>query len=137
MKSIPSTQGSGGRGGRQVPLVQGQDHADSFLFELSEVRGADIAATVAFVPRTPRAVGHLKLIVKEEREGWVLQGEKQKLGFRELSGVFTGKHSHKNSYTRTTHKHTVCFQSEGHACGNGKSRNEGSLPDFLSALFPP
>lgn len=78
------------------------------------MRGADVTATVAFVPRTPRAVGDLQLIVKEEREGWVLQGEKQQnLSFRAVLGIFTGKHLHKNLYTCMMHKYTVCFKHVG------------------------
>lgn len=47
-------------------MVQSQNQAYSFLFELSEVRGADIAAAVALVPRPLRTIGHLELIVEEE-----------------------------------------------------------------------
>lgn len=64
----------------------------SFLFELSEVSGADITATITFVPRPPRTVGHLKLIMKEEREGGVLEERERnrKPGFRLLSGGMNG-----------------------------------------------
>ncbi len=75
LRSISSNQGRRGRGGRQIPLVESEDHAHGFLFELSEVSGADIAATVTFVPRPPRTVGHLKLVMQEEREGGILEGE--------------------------------------------------------------
>lgn len=111
MKSIPSTQGSGGRGGRQVPLVQCQDHADSFLFELSEVRGTDIATTVAFVPRTPRGVRHLKLIVKEEREGWVLQGEKPKSWALEWCLEYSQENITTKIHMHALDKKTVCALS--------------------------
>lgn len=40
--------------------------------------GADITATVTFVPRSPGTVGHLKLIVKQEREGRILGGERNR-----------------------------------------------------------
>lgn len=40
--------------------------------------GADITATVMLVPRPPRTVGHLKLIVKEERDGGILEGERNR-----------------------------------------------------------
>lgn len=82
MRSVSSNQGRRRRGGRQIPLVKSEDHAHGFLFELSEVSGADITAAVSFVPRPPRTVGHLKLIMKEEREGGILEGEteKQKAG---------------------------------------------------------
>lgn len=66
------------RRGRQIPLVESKDQSHGFLFELREVGGADVTATVALVPRPPGTVGHLKLIVKEEREGGILKGEKQK-----------------------------------------------------------
>lgn len=111
MKSIPSTQGSGGRGGRQVPLVQCQDHADSFLFELSEVRGTDIATTVAFVPCTSRAVWHLKLIVKEERERWILQGEKQKSWALEWCLEYLQGNIRTKIHTHALHTNTLCALS--------------------------
>lgn len=78
MRSISSNQGCRGRGGRQIPLVESKDDAHGFLFELSEVSGADITATVTFVPCPPRTVGYLKLIMKEEREGGILEGERKR-----------------------------------------------------------
>lgn len=36
--------------------------------------GADITATVTLVPRPPRTVGHLKLVMEEEGEGGILAG---------------------------------------------------------------
>lgn len=65
------------RSGRQIPLIEGEDQAHGFLFELSEVSGTDITATVPLVPRPPRAVGHLKLVVEQEWEGGILGGEKK------------------------------------------------------------
>lgn len=66
------------------------------------MRGADVAATVAFVPRTPRAVWHLKLIVKEEREGWVLQGEKQQSWALELCLEYSREYIHTKMYTHAS-----------------------------------
>lgn len=43
-----------------------------FLFKLSEVSGTNIAAAVTLIPRQPRTVGHLKLIMEEEGEGGIL-----------------------------------------------------------------
>lgn len=74
MRSIPADQGRRGGGGGQIPLVESEDQAHGLLFELSEVGGADITAAVVFVPCPPRAVGHLKLVVEEEREGGILAG---------------------------------------------------------------
>lgn len=77
MRSISSDEGRRGGWWRQIPLVKSEDHAHGFLFELSKVSGADITATVTFVPCPSRTVGHLKLIMKEEREGGILEGERE------------------------------------------------------------
>lgn len=96
MGSISSDQGHGRRGGRQIPLVESEDQAYGFLFQLSEVRGADITAAVTFVPRPARTIGHLKLIMKEEREGGILQGEREtELGFREEAKSVQEEQLHK------------------------------------------
>ena len=78
MRSISSNQSSGGGSGRKIPLVESEDHAHGFLFELSEVSCADITATVALIPRSPRTVRHLKLIMEEDREGGILEGDREK-----------------------------------------------------------
>lgn len=59
-------------------MVKCKDHAHSLLFELGEVCGTDVTAAVTFIPGPPRTVWYLKLIMKEEREGRILEGEKQK-----------------------------------------------------------
>lgn len=75
------------------------------------MRGADIATTVAFVPRTPRAIWHLKLIVKEEREGRVLQGEKQKSWALEWCLEYRQGNSHTKIHAHALHNNTLCALS--------------------------
>lgn len=75
------------------------------------MRGADIATTVAFVPRTPRAVWHLKLIMKEEREGWVLQGEKQKSWALDWCLEYLQGNIHTKIHTHALHTNTMCALS--------------------------
>lgn len=71
--------GQGGRrAGRHVTLIQAQDHVDGLLFQLTQVGGADIAATVSLVPRLACAVGHLQLVMDQQRERGVLYRERKR-----------------------------------------------------------
>lgn len=89
------------------------------------MRGADIAPTVAFVPRTPRAVWHLELIVKEEREGWILQGEKQR-SWASVWSIY--RETDTEIHTHALHTNTPCALSlEVEHVGMVKAGTKGCL----------